>query len=75
MGFPFIKKASFIRHQGDMGRELAMVMDHIEPTLNQAVTSDLDRLEGEGYMKRLLSRSRLTMVRRYLLYLKDKFLH
>ena len=75
MGFPFIKKASFIRHQGDMGRELAMVMDHIEPALNQAVTSDFDRLEGEGYMKRLLSRSRITMARRYLLYLKDKLLH
>lgn len=75
LGFPFIKKATFIRHRGDMGRELAVVMDKMEPALKQAIAADIERLEGEGYLSWLLQRSRFKMARRYISYLKDKIFH
>ena len=73
-GFPFIKKASFTRHGGNMGARLSRVMDGMDPQLREAVVSDFDRLHGTGATERLLSRNPLRMLWRYLRYVKKKIL-
>ena len=71
--FPFIKKASFKRHEGNMGAQLSMVMPLLPASLASAVEADFARLEGEGYLKWLLRRNPFLMAGRYLRYLKKKF--
>ena len=73
-GFPFVKKASFTRHGGNMGAELSRVVERMDPLLRQAVVSDYERLHGEGSLRILLSRNPLRMLWRYLRYVKKKIL-
>lgn len=73
MGFPFIKKASFTRHCGDMGAQLSLVMDGMAKDLREAIWKDFERLEGPGSMERLLSRNPFRMMTRYCRYLSRKF--
>lgn len=71
-GFPFVKKASFTRHGGNMGARLYQVMDGMDPVLRQAVVADFDRLHGAGAMHHLLSRNPFRMLGRYLNYIFHK---
>ena len=73
-GFPFVKKASFTRHGGNMGAELSRGVERMDPLLRQAVVSDYERLHGEGALRVLLSRNPLRMLWRYLRYVKKKIL-
>ena len=71
-GFPFVKKSSFTRHGGNLGKELSIILEQADPALTAAVVSDFDRLNGPGAAKRLLNRNPFTMIRRYLGYLFRK---
>ena len=71
-GLPFIKKASFVRHCGCLGRQLRLVLDSCAPDVRDAVLSDASRLWGHEYVNELLQGGILNMAGRYLRYLKSK---
>ena len=71
-GIPFIKKSSFTRHNGCLGRELRMALGKTDPALAAAVQADLDRINGAGFFKHLVSGGYSTMLIRYFNYLAQK---
>ena len=72
-GYPFIKKASFTRHGGNMGAQLYKVVEGMEPALRKALVADFDRLYGAGFMDHLLNRNPFRMLGRYLKHVRKKF--
>lgn len=71
-GLPFVKKSSFTRHAGCLGRQLRLVLDSLPAPCRDAVLSDAVRLYGADYVDSLLAAGRFTVVRRYLRYLASK---
>ena len=72
LGFPFLKKSTFIRHGGSLGPEVGKARSKAEPAMAEAVTADLDRLYGEEYRRTFLTGGRLRAFGRYLGYLSGK---
>lgn len=71
-GLPFIKKASFVRHCGCLGRQIRIVLDSCSAPCREAVLSDAGRLWGRSFVADLLHGGPLAMAGRYLRYLKTK---
>lgn len=78
-GLPFVKKSSFIRHNGSLGRRINYVLVHCREyvgddaaALYSAVGADLDRLYGKDYLANLISAGCCETLRRYLKYLSGK---
>ena len=71
-GFPFMKKSAFTRHGGSLGPSVRKVLAKAEPSMAQAVISDMDRLYGEDYRRKFLESSQLRAFSRYLHYLSRK---
>ena len=71
-GLPFVKKSSFTRHAGCLGRQLRLVLDSLPAPCRDAVLSDAVRLYGADYVDSLLAAGRFTVVCRYLRYLASK---
>ena len=72
LGFPFLKKSTFIRHGGSLGPAVGKALSKAEPAMAEAVTADLDRLYGEEYRRTFLTGGRLRAFGRYLGYLSGK---
>ncbi|MCF0177692.1 MAG: hypothetical protein HUJ90_03620 [Bacteroidales bacterium] len=64
MGLRFIKKNSFIRHEGSLGRQLKNVTD--------SLSADWQELIYNAYPTNLLTGSRMTITARYIKYLIKK---
>lgn len=71
-GLPFIKKNSFVRHNGSLGREIKRVLEKIPSEARDAIIDDASRTMGEKYISDLLSGSMAEMTARYIGYLCKK---
>jgi len=78
-GLPFIKKSSFVRHNGCLGRQINYVLrqtpsfiaEDAAPLLS-GVEADFDRLHGKGALKALTQPSATQTIIRYCRYLANK---
>lgn len=71
-GLPFIKKNSFVRHNGSLGREINSVLKKVPPEIRNTILEDASRTMGEKYISDLLSGSRADMTARYIRYICNK---
>ena len=54
-GCPFIKKASFTRHNGALGRQIKYILKYSEPTAVKSVMATANRLYGKDYINHFLT--------------------
>lgn len=71
-GIPFIKKSSFTRHKGCLGRRLRLALGQADPALVDAIRTDIDRIHGAGCFGKLTTGGWATMLKRYFNYLAQK---
>lgn len=71
-GLPFIKKNSFVRHNGSLGREINSVLKKIPSDIRNAIIEDASRTMGEKYITDLLSGNMADMTARYIRYICKK---
>lgn len=72
MGCPFVKKASFTRHNGAAGYQINYVLNHIDKNTANAIINTANRLYGEKYMKWLLTYNPLKTIFRNIKYIMQK---
>ena len=75
MGCPFIKKASFTRHNGAVGGQIKYVLDNADENAARAIIKTANRLYGEKYMKLLLTHNPLKIAWRNIWYIIKKLGH
>lgn len=71
-GCPFIKKASFTRHNGAMGKQIRYILNHADKSANTAIMTTANRVYGEKYIKWLLTSNPLKILLRNIKYAKQK---
>lgn len=54
-GCPFIKKASFTRHNGAIGGQIKYILKHANPTISTVIMDSANRLYGAEYMEKFLT--------------------
>ncbi|MBO4480038.1 MAG: hypothetical protein J5742_00235 [Alphaproteobacteria bacterium] len=57
---PFIKKISFTRHDGGLGRQINYVLEHVPTKLRNAIIESASQTYGTDYVKKTLSRNMLS---------------
>ena len=72
MGCPFVKKASFIRHNGSAGAQIKYVLKHTDIPARTAIIKTANRVYGEKYMKWLLTANPLKIILRNIKYAIQK---
>lgn len=72
IGCPFIKKASFTRHNGSAGYQLKYVLNHADKNATVAVMKSAKCFYGEPYMKWLLTSNPLKTILRNIKYVTQK---
>jgi lipopolysaccharide biosynthesis protein len=75
MGCPFVKKASFTRHNGAAGAQIKYVLDNADENATRAIMATANRLYGEKYMKLLLTHNPLKIAWRNIWYAIKKLRH
>lgn len=74
-GIPFIKKSSFTRHRGCLGRQIRRVLEHTsDKSVADAIRMDARRVMGSDYVEWLLGGTAVDMVLRYISYLSGKII-
>lgn len=71
---PFIKKASFIRHNGSLGRQIYYVLNHTNKNIKSAIIKNAERNFGKKYMNWLLTKNPFIIIYRNISYGISKFL-
>ncbi len=71
-GLPFIKKVSFTRHNGSLGKEIYYVMRHINKEASTAIISGAKTTFGEKYISWLLTRNPIKIFLRNIKYFIKK---
>jgi len=71
-GMPFLKKASFIRHNACLGRTINSILEASDAGFRDAVVFDAGRTFGVDYTEHLLKCSPADSAWRYLKYLRGK---
>lgn len=71
-GCPFIKKASFTRHNGAIGKQLKYVLDKTNVITRTAIMNSANRLYGVKYMKWLLTSNPFKILIRNIKYATKK---
>jgi len=69
MGCPFVKKASFIRHNGDCGNQIKYILNHADNAAAKSVLKTANRVYGEQYMKWFLTYNPVKIIGRKIKYL------
>ena len=54
-GCPFVKKASFIRHYGEHGKQLKYILNHCDKKSHKPIVNAATRIYGKQYMDWLLT--------------------
>ena len=67
-GFPFIKKSSFIRHNGELGRQILYVLNHTEKNISEIILKNAKRVYGEEYICWLLTKNPIKIILRKITY-------
>lgn len=68
-GCPFIKKASFVRHNGALGNQIKYIFKHSDNIAVKSVMKTTTRLYGEKYMKHFLTANPIRILWRNIKYL------
>lgn len=71
-GCPFIKKASFIRHNGAIGRQIKYIFDHCDKDAHDAIMNTAMRLYGGQHMRFLLTSNPIKILLRNIKYATHK---
>lgn len=74
-GMPFVKKSSFLRHNGCLGQKVRRILFASDPGFISSVIPDAQRTFGEGYVGWFLLCNSSDSVKRYLKYLWRKVMH
>lgn len=68
MACPFIKKASFIRHNGSLGKQIKYILNHCDQLSSKAIMNSANRLYGKQYMNWFLTNNPIKIFNRNLTY-------
>ena len=71
-GNPFVKKMSFTRHNGALGRQIKYILNHSDKSAVKSTISTSNRLYGEKYMKWFLTSNPLKIIYRNISYVITK---
>lgn len=69
---PFIKKASFTRHNGAIGGQIKYILRHTDDTTHNAIMNSANRLYGMEYMKKFLTSNPFKILVRNIKYAAHK---
>lgn len=72
MGCPFVKKASFTRHNGAAGGQIKYILKHSDQSAAMAIIKTANRVYSEKYMKWLLTYNLMKIFWRSIKYMKQK---
>lgn len=72
MGCPFVKKASFTRHNGGVGNQIKYVLKHADTNARDAIMNTANRIYGKKYMNWLLTSNPLKIFYRNITYVFKK---
>lgn len=75
IGLPFIKKNSFIRHNGSLCMQIQYVLNKCNADARNAIIEDATRLWGKEYVEKILMAKRIDSIFLYIEYLKTKLIH
>ena len=67
-GCPFVKKASFTRHNGALGNQIKYILKHSDKNAVKSVMQTANRIYGKKYMKYLLTYNPLKILWRNITY-------
>lgn len=73
-GLPFVKKSSFVRHNGSLGYQLRKEVADLPEDVKEAVLSEAGMLWGEKYVDSLMRSGRVRSAAHYEKYLLKKIL-
>ncbi len=65
---PFIKKASFIRHNGRLGRQILYILSNTDEKLSKVILSNAERIWGKEYIHWLLTKNPIKIIYRKITY-------
>ncbi len=71
-GCPFIKRASFTRHNGAIGNQIKYILEHCDTHATNAIMKTANRIYGTEYMNWLLTSNPLKICARKIKYAKQK---
>lgn len=71
-GCPFIKKASFTRHNGSIGNQIKYVLKHSDLTAKNSVIKSAERIYGKQYIQWLLTYNPVKIILRKTTYVIQK---
>jgi len=72
LGCPFIKKASFARHNGGCGNQIKYVLKHANKNASKSVLKTANRVYGKQHMKWLLTSNLVKILIRKIKYATQK---
>lgn len=75
LGCPFVKKASFIRHNGACGNQIKYILKHSDKDAVQSVITTANRIYGAKYINKLLTYNPIKITMRNLTYLIKKIIN
>ena len=67
-GLPFIKKAAFTRHNGELGRQILYVLNHTNKNVSDVILINAKRVYGEKYINWLLTKNPIKIIIRKITY-------
>lgn len=71
-GCPFVKKASFTRHNGDCGKQIKYILNHADFGATLSTIVSANRVYGEKYMNWLLTGNPIKILMRKIKYIIQK---
>ena len=71
-GCPFIKKISFIRHNGALGKQIKTILNNCDKTAQNAIMNTATRLYGKQYMNWFLTANPVKIIVRNITYFIGK---
>lgn len=75
LGFPFVKKMAFHRHNGALGRQVLYVLNRIPKDVRDAIIQNAEYLYGEKYVSKFLTRNPLKIAYRNSRYFLQKIIN
>lgn len=71
-GLPFVKRNSFVRHNGSLCLQIRHILEACPEDCRDAIIQDCLRLYGKEYVNAILNAGRLEAFKRYIQYLRSK---
>lgn len=71
-GCPFVKKASFTRHNGGVGNQIRYVLKHADKNAADAIMKTANRVYGTKYINWLMTSNQLKILYRNITYVLKK---